>query len=84
MVELLFLAIPWGCMRFVIVVFTDHTHLLFFKGAKSLTMTNLYIFFAKSQTGAETRFVGVLLIGRPIYKILFDYKMANSADLYKS
>ena len=28
-VERLFLAVPRGCLRFVIVVFTDHTHLLF-------------------------------------------------------
>ena len=25
----LFLAVPWGCLRFVIVVCPDHTHLLF-------------------------------------------------------
>ena len=30
MVEWLFLAVPWGCLQFVIVVFPDHTHLLFF------------------------------------------------------
>ena len=30
MVEWLFLAVPRGCLRFVIVVFPDHTHLLFF------------------------------------------------------
>ena len=30
MVEWLFLVVPWGCLRFVIVVFPDHTHLLFF------------------------------------------------------
>ena len=30
MFEWLFLAVPWGCLRFVIVVFPDHTHLLFF------------------------------------------------------
>ena len=30
MVERLFLAVPWGCLQFVIVVFPDHTHLLFF------------------------------------------------------
>ena len=30
MVERLFLAMPRGCLRFVIVVFPDHTHLLFF------------------------------------------------------
>ena len=31
MVERLFLAVPWGCLQFVIVVFPDHTHLLFLK-----------------------------------------------------
>ena len=30
MVERLFLAVPRGCLWFVIVVFPDHTHLLFF------------------------------------------------------
>ena len=29
MVEWLFLAVPQGCLRFVIVVFPDHTHLLY-------------------------------------------------------
>ena len=29
MVEWLFLAVPWGCLQFVIVIFPDHTHLLF-------------------------------------------------------
>ena len=29
MVEWLFLAVPWGCLPFVIEVFPDHTHLLF-------------------------------------------------------
>ena len=29
MVEWLFLAVPWGCLRFVIVALPDHTHLLF-------------------------------------------------------
>ena len=29
MVKWLFLAVPWGCLRFVIVVCPDHTHLLF-------------------------------------------------------
>ena len=31
MVEWLFLAMPRGCLEFVIVVFPDHTHLLFFR-----------------------------------------------------
>ena len=29
MVEQLFLAVPRGCLQFVVVVFPDHTHLLF-------------------------------------------------------
>ena len=29
MVEWLFLAVPWDCLRFVIVIFPDYTHLLF-------------------------------------------------------
>ena len=29
MVEWLFLAVPRGCLRFVIVVFPDHTHIQF-------------------------------------------------------
>ena len=31
MVKWLFLAMLWGCLRFMIVVFSDHTHLLFFR-----------------------------------------------------
>ena len=31
MVLWLFLAVPWVCLRFVIMVFPNHTHLLFFR-----------------------------------------------------
>ena len=37
MVGWLFLAVPRGCLRFVIVVFPDHTHLLFFSVLLDLT-----------------------------------------------
>ena len=30
LVEWLFLAVPWDCLRFVIVVFHDYTHLLLY------------------------------------------------------
>ena len=42
MVEWLFLAVPWGCLRFVIVVFPDHTHLLFLKVSKGAKIRNRY------------------------------------------
>ena len=35
MVERLFLTVPQGCLRFVIAVFPDHTHLLFLGGRRS-------------------------------------------------
>ena len=38
MVERLFLAVPRGCLRFVIVVFPDHTHLLFLLSVKGKSM----------------------------------------------
>ena len=34
-VERLFLPVPRGCLRFAIVVFPDHTHILFFKSEPS-------------------------------------------------
>ena len=36
MVERLFLAVPRGCLRFMIVVLPDHTHLLFLAQAISM------------------------------------------------
>ena len=43
MVERLFLMVPRGCLQFVIVVFPDHTHLLFLR---------------KTQTSLELSFYG--------------------------
>ena len=43
MVERLFLAVTWGCLRFVIVVFPDHTHLLLFIQVTSRITDNEYI-----------------------------------------
>ena len=38
----LFLAVPWVCLQFVIVVIPDHTHLLFLHCVVSLSKT-LYL-----------------------------------------
>ena len=37
MVEWLFLVVPWGCLWFVMVVFPDHTHLLFLFKSKTVS-----------------------------------------------
>ena len=41
-VERLFLAVPRGCLQFVIVVFPDHTHLLFFKDKSVISSIHTY------------------------------------------
>ena len=46
MVERLFLAVPGGCLQFVVVVFPDHTHLLFlnrFNGAPTSPLIQMWI-----------------------------------------
>ena len=40
MVERLFLAVPRGCLQFVVVVFPDHTHLLFLCYHRHIRETN--------------------------------------------
>ena len=40
MVERLFLAVPQGCLWFVIVVFPDHTHLLFLTSLQFILHVN--------------------------------------------
>ena len=52
MVEWLFLAVPWGCLRFVIVVFPDHTHLLFLT-VKSVT----HVRYEKRHTYGQSPYV---------------------------
>ena len=42
--ERLFLVVPRGCLRFVIVVFPDHTHLLFFIAQSSSLSAHVILF----------------------------------------
>ena len=53
MVERLFLAVPRGCLQFVIVVFPDHTHLLFLVVAwlyKYNELPHPYCFYLNERT----------------------------------
>ena len=45
MVERLFLAVPRGCLQFVIVVFPDHTHLLFLTSGNIIFLLFMQIQF---------------------------------------
>ena len=44
MVERLFLTVPQGCLWFVIVVFPDHTHLLFSSDEAHLELVKIKLF----------------------------------------
>ena len=52
MVEGLFLAVQWGCLWFLIVVFPDHTHLLFFE-IESVTFKSFCIKFQLNGEGSS-------------------------------
>ena len=56
MVERLFLAVPRDCLQFVIVVFPDHTHLLFYPSHLLLEI--------------NTTVTSMLHVGCCIYKML--------------
>ena len=54
MVERHILAVLWGCLRFVIVIFPDHTHLLFlvsFSGGAH-AISHSYIFLVIASVSA--------------------------------
>ena len=53
-VERLFLAVPWGCLRFVIVVFPDHTHLLFLAFFFSQFYCRYYDLISKLHVGLKS------------------------------
>ena len=59
MVERLFLAVPRGCLRFVIVVFPDHTHLLFLLNTQ---LTYLKLFFEINEYSFLPDFFNFILL----------------------
>ena len=61
MVERLFLAVPWGCLRFVIVVFLDHTHLLFWSIRFYRIIVFFFLFLQQCYTGIIDEVVCVVL-----------------------
>ena len=56
MIDWLFLAVPWGCLQFVIVVIPDHTHLLFLKKISKLAVENARI---KKKTSMTFAFLSI-------------------------
>ena len=59
MVERLFLAVPQGCLQFVIVVFSDHTHLLLL-GIQLLFCSNTSSSSSSSSSSSNLNHMAVL------------------------
>ena len=57
MVERLFLTVPRGCLQFVIVVFPDHTHLLFLLKDLIIASSKFFIFAHHKKRGHSFKIV---------------------------
>ena len=75
MVERLFLAMPQGCLRFVIVVFPDHTHLLF------LMLILLNKTYCDNSSQLKTSLIMILHFAVDHYA---NHLLLNSAQLIKT
>ena len=53
MVVWLFLTVPRGCLQFVVVVFPDHTHLLFLNHFHGTNLTSLFSIIINDNTSTE-------------------------------
>ena len=62
MVERLSLAVPWGSLQFVIVVISDHTHLLFLLSVTSESICTKYWLTACSSLPRKKLWLGELTI----------------------
>ena len=70
MVERLFLTVPRGCLQFVIVVFPDHTHLLFLDESTlhslmvkhSCGINKKHVFLALQLIGYQNTIFGVVML----------------------
>ena len=71
MVERLFLAVPRGCLWLVIVVFPDHTQLIFSKGSKMKEYSSLkrqclepWYLVCSIILWTSTKFVQIVAVGK--------------------
>ena len=78
MVERLFLAVPWSCLRFVIVVFPDHTHLLFLNWYKNIHLLALLKWHDLMNGITHCLFFESMIIFYPTYKIRSNMFSKNS------
>ena len=77
--ERLFLAVPRGCLQFVIVVFPDHTHLLFWAGFEKITKVFLFLCHTVERSWL-TNILSVDYSGRP-WQVAYINFMQNTHQI---
>ena len=74
LVERLFLAVPQGCLRFVIAVYPDHTHLLFLWGGFTRA-GNIVPILQNALLNMIFENLSILIIGSKRFLYLFSVKV---------
>ena len=68
------LAVPWVCLQFVVVVFPDHTHLLFKEMAKPQSVT-----YSSMHGSSEAR-----IAPKKLLPVCFSYRMPSPPMCHSS
>ena len=71
MVERLFLAVPRGCLRFVIVVFPDYTHLLFLLWNRLFQNLQILQAFARHYSNTKNELFEAFFQSFQVTKLLY-------------
>ena len=83
MVERLFLTVPRGCLQFVIVVFPDHTHLLFLFRVLEIKLNLVKLTFRTAISSHQV--MGILSKKCEVWKIYHtEYGLFLATDWLKS
>ena len=77
---LLFLAVPWVCLQFVVVVFPDNIHLYFRFAYTICIVKNLDEIYIASET-ARIKVVDAIVIDQPFLRSLLSVDAADITGL---
>ena len=73
--------VPWGCLRFVIVVFPDHTHLLFLQKRNSDTKTHSVSFCSVVSCEKNWTYLAYFGFNLNVPKLAFLYVLPQDKNL---
>ena len=77
----LFLAMPWVCLQFVIVVFPDHTHLVFFRAELNIMLIRIG---NREDPNQKQSYLGLPCLSRPFWQATSVRKFRSITIMFKS